>query len=700
MFCLHGALERVRLFFKRHFSITIMKKYLSLPHIIICIGLLQIIIYYFIGTFETPHQFSVACPQFDTLLYCQSARQIANGQPFVFTPGDLPSTGCTSHLYPFILTIPYILGMTGPKLLLGGFIINAFFYMVFLYSWFLIIKKVLDNDKTRLVAVLLIAFSGHAAISALNQSDVGLFMALSSSLFAAWLYEKTLLFNILLVLSPWTRPEGMMITAAIGFIYVVKYFCGVKLTKSEIISLCLGITSSLGVFIFNYYLTGVFQFHSIEYKGYFKRHGFFIALQMSLDDLVQICRHILLCIPGENANRSIYAFPLLGAVAAIFGIVAEKWDFTSRYWKMATWGLACLFGITSVAVSGWQNTNLDRYLAWIFPFGIIFVAKGITVLSEKTKRTDLYYLLLSVFVIFQCISAAGFISRFAFSSRYCQQHYDSLLSMGEIIETDKTIGSAKSSSAYALKGNRLKHLSGLYSPEFRSPSPYLNIEVLKHRPESRFDYWEFDTSRPEIGGYDVSAIATNQIFTGIEGTALYTTSWKALDNALCPCTNLINRLSLSARMDVGFSSDEKKASFKVFSRLQNLEYFPFVMTGTYSNTNNILIDVGIPVTGWAEMTVPLIAEKDALCIIRTTDSAKKVSWNRNNTGTVVHFKSPLRLRMSINGEMLPVVSAPIQQERQMFTDIVLSIPGKYITENENHIEIYGDHIAFCYWFYQ
>ena len=54
--------------------------------ILLFLGGLQILAYYFVGSMLTPRPFSVACPQPDTLLYCQSAKQIALGQPFVFSP--------------------------------------------------------------------------------------------------------------------------------------------------------------------------------------------------------------------------------------------------------------------------------------------------------------------------------------------------------------------------------------------------------------------------------------------------------------------------------------------------------------------------------------------------------------------------------------------------------------------------------------
>ena len=130
-----------------------MKKILK---IVVVIGLLQIVAYGIAAMTATTH-FSIPPPTSDSLLYCQSARQIAEGQPFRFTPGEAPSTGCTSHLYPFILAIPYLLGAHGPSLLTAGFILNAAFYLTFLCCWILSAKKVVANDDKAITtfAVLL-----------------------------------------------------------------------------------------------------------------------------------------------------------------------------------------------------------------------------------------------------------------------------------------------------------------------------------------------------------------------------------------------------------------------------------------------------------------------------------------------------------------------------------------------------------------
>jgi hypothetical protein len=100
---------------------------------VVC-GVFQVAAYYFVATWASPNQY-VAVPQSETLLYCQSARQIADGMPFVFTPGDKPSTGCSSHLYPFLLAALYKTGATGEALFTAGFVLNALFYLVFLACW-------------------------------------------------------------------------------------------------------------------------------------------------------------------------------------------------------------------------------------------------------------------------------------------------------------------------------------------------------------------------------------------------------------------------------------------------------------------------------------------------------------------------------------------------------------------------------------
>jgi len=52
-------------------------------------------------------------PLDDVYIHFQYARQLANGQPYVYNPGLPPSSGATSFLYPYLLAIGYLLGFQG-----------------------------------------------------------------------------------------------------------------------------------------------------------------------------------------------------------------------------------------------------------------------------------------------------------------------------------------------------------------------------------------------------------------------------------------------------------------------------------------------------------------------------------------------------------------------------------------------------------
>lgn len=55
----------------------------------------------------------ISLPLDDSFIYLQYARAAAEGHPFVYTPGNRPTTGATSLLYPFLLIPPHLLRL-GP----------------------------------------------------------------------------------------------------------------------------------------------------------------------------------------------------------------------------------------------------------------------------------------------------------------------------------------------------------------------------------------------------------------------------------------------------------------------------------------------------------------------------------------------------------------------------------------------------------
>ncbi len=691
--------------------------------ILLFLGALQILAYYFVGSILTPHSCSVACPQPDTLLYCQSAKQIALGQPFVFSPGEVPSTGCTSHLYPFLLAIPYLLGMKGATLLLGGFLLNAVFYMAFLYAWHHIFESLLDDDRAKLCAAILLGLFGQSACCAFGQTDTGLIMAVTAGVFAAWLKGRRVLFAILLAISPWCRPEGMMLVVGFGFVFVCSFIrlfvlssarprqaapsqCSLgrlfvdSFVRWDVLAVAVAALSTVGVFVFNYFLTGQIQFHSVEFKGYFGNRPFADAAWATLSDFFVMIRQLAFGQPGGSATRATFAIPFLGAFFAWLGVLFFDWR--KKTVHLAGWILAGLLGFLSVASGGWQGTNVDRYLAWLLPTGLVFVSSGIMQISAWTDGKVRWETIAAFAMAFQCAGTVAALSLFGSAARIVQLDYETVVSMNDALaDREGEVGGPLAVGyAYLLDGRRIFHLAGLYSPAFRSRDTTCNLEVVKHEPENRFAYWLSRSPKPMLGIWDASSLGSEQVFQGLNKFSLWKTDWTLLDAALRPVsTNApIAGLALVDSIDVGYLKDEARTSFMVNYRLPGLSYLAFAMDGECDGTR--LVDVGRPVIGWSEMCVRLKSGQDAVGIARVTAKAEKVCATLYSPAEKLSLKKESRLNIFVNGESVTSVQATLDDGDGRFTEIAFRIPGHAIKSDTSLVQIYGDHLAFGYWFYQ
>ena len=87
------------------------------------LGLLSIaVIFYQVGRLLRAERAitggELSLPLDDSFIYLQYARAIAGGHPFVYSPGNAPTTGATSLLWPFLLAPPHLLHL-GPTMAIG-----------------------------------------------------------------------------------------------------------------------------------------------------------------------------------------------------------------------------------------------------------------------------------------------------------------------------------------------------------------------------------------------------------------------------------------------------------------------------------------------------------------------------------------------------------------------------------------------------
>ncbi len=675
----------------------------QLIKLMIFCGLVQIGAYYFVGAMASPGNY-VAMPQPDTILYCQAARQISLGQPFIFTPGDKPSTGTTSHLYPFLLAIPYALGATGDNLLTAGFALNAVLYLIFLVCWALIVIRLCETPLSRGVACLLLALNGQAAIGALGQTDTGLFMAVSAGLFATLLTGRTKTFACLLVLAPWCRPEGSVLAILFPVMLICRrLFWREPSSKAEWITAVAGTLSAMGVPLFNIWLTGDAQFHSILYKGYFKQFDLLPAIFLSSKDAIRMLRELFLGTP-EAPPREFFFLPLFGAIFGWIGIWRRHW-LKPGVWKELWWIFAGLAALGAVATSGWQNTNVDRYLAWIFPLWLLYAAEGATWLTRHFHAVSRFTSLpVWALVGFQLLTACWMLCCFEYNSHVSNQEYESLKAINTLLPKEATIGSFVG-PAYAIPGRRIMHIPGIYSPDFLVPEMdlFANLDKIKHEPALRFDYWLLDPGMASWLEQKTNLFYKTKIPLTLDSTFIAKADWAALDLSLNPLEasshQAVAQWREIDRIDIGYIKDEKRCHYSAFSRFYRALYHPFLLTG--KSGTNTLTDVGRSILGSESLTLHITPNQPLRVILRTTGTTATRLRNGASQGAYTFsFNSPLKLRIHIDDKEAGYYEIPIKEEKDVFSEIVFTLPAETITHPNPRITIYGDHASFAYWFYQ
>jgi len=666
-------------------------------------GLIQIGAYYFVGAMASPDN-HIAMPQPDTILYCQAARQIVEGQPFIFSPGDKPSTGTTSHLYPFLLAIPYALGATGDNLLTAGFALNAAFYLLFILAWGIIATRLCQTPLARGVAGLLLALNGQAAIGAFGQADTGLFLAVSASLFAAFLTGRLRTFAVLLIIAPWCRPEGSILAFFFPLVLLVRWLVWRESSsKGEWLTGLLGALSALGVPLFNLWLTGDAQFHSIIYKGYFKQFEFLPAILLTSKDAIRMLREFFLGIP-EVAPREFYFIPLFGALFAWIGIWRRPWLHKSS-WRELWWLSAILIALGGIAASGWQNTNLDRYLAWILPLWLIYIAEGATWLTRKIEAAPRFRSLpLWALLGYQSITAVWMLCCFDLNSHVSNQEYKALNTMSTLLPEKASLGSLYA-PAYNIHGHRLMHLNGLYSPDFLIPDPEvaLNFELIKYHKEYQFDYWLLEPIMSSFLPPQPNVFYTTKTPLTLDDRYLAKADWSALKRSIEP----LEKTSFAVlcgwrevdRLDVGYREDEKRCDYSTFSRFYKARYAPLLLAGMCGT--NLIAEAGRAIIGSESMTIHCTPRQRLKVLLRTTGTLNLQLRNRSSLGSYSFgFNSPLKLRVHVDEKEACYFEIPIRVGKDIFSEISFEIPAEAITQPNPRITLYGDHASFALWFYQ
>ena len=686
-------------------SVAVKKGGRHFAALLFALGFLQIAGYWFSGAMVNGNG-PLAIPQPDTLLYLQAARRVAEGHPFSFTEGAPPCTGTTSVLHQFVLAPFYLLGAKDSALVTAGFVLNAIFYLVFLGGWGYAIWRRIEDPLARWLAGIGVALFGQIAYSAFAQSDIGMWLAVSALLAAGLASGRRCLFAVMLLLGPWVRPEGMVCVIAFAMV-LAAHEVGRRVaaedgaeardgfgSRADWLLAAAALLSMAGVFALNWALTGHAQFSSVANKGYFTQRPFSMALYFTACDLLNMVRSLAFGV-SMSPPRQFYFIPVVGCAFLWIGVIVHQWR-RETFWREAVYLLAIAGGLWTVANSGWQNTNVDRYIAWVMPPVVVFSAEGAAFLFAKLRERPVA----AIVPIAQVAFAAGVSVAFWALFHSASFESDLLMKFGRELGCRLPDGAAVgltgySGLAYPMANHKIVSINGIYSPELSAKTPEGNLEALKYERGARFDYWLFAGDDKFAKGF--MEMQDAEFMNGPEGISVRKADWSAFDRAAVVPPSPDGKKPVW-RVDVGYEPDETQSCYEVETRYGMME--PDVVQRVDDLAGAKLFECGRVIYGGDSMFVPLEPGKDCRVVMRT--ALEETARMPNRLGPSVlrkfEFASPLGLNVAVDGEIATTASVEVGEKG--FSDVAIEIPGNAIRQSPCRISFLGDHAAYSYWFFQ
>ena len=164
-------------------------------------------------------------PLDDVYIHFQYARQLAAGQPYIYNPGQLPTSGATSFLYPYLLAGGYVLGFQGLALGAWAMGLGAIAFALTIRLIYGIALQWELGHRAALLVTLIFALTGAVQWHFMSGMETGLvILALCLTLY--WMGSHSWWVLSSLVLLALLRPEGGVL-AGIAAIFLTLQAKGV-----------------------------------------------------------------------------------------------------------------------------------------------------------------------------------------------------------------------------------------------------------------------------------------------------------------------------------------------------------------------------------------------------------------------------------------------------------------------------------------
>lgn len=305
-------------------------------------------------------------PLDDVYIHFQYARQIALGQPYVYNPGQPPTSGATSFIYPYVLAVGCVLGFQELRLSLWAMMIGALALLGSLWLVYKLLKAHEAPDWLAVLVALIFGVTGPISWHFMAGMETGLMMLFTLAALYGVVTQHLRWFVLSASLLALTRPEGGVLAGIGVVVFFVEVYRRVPLRQSWTL-----IIPILAIFVqplVNLLVTGSAVATGNSAKSIFGTVPFYWdeVIRRILDNFARMWAEFII---GVSPREGLYVPYLLGPLALAFLVGGL---FSRRYRLMNTMLLLWLLaGTASIATLDTAFWHFKRYqmplLALLFP---------------------------------------------------------------------------------------------------------------------------------------------------------------------------------------------------------------------------------------------------------------------------------------------------------------------------------------------
>lgn len=186
-------------------------------------------------------------PLDDAWIHLVYGRSIAEDGYLAYNTG-IPSTGCTSPLWAYILGLTHLLFSKPATVILAAKFLGLFFHVLMTYMGFKIISSATDSSIAGGLGALILGASPFLAVSSLTGMEISLGCALCSAGIWAYLRGRYWQSGLFLGLAGLSRPEYALVICIVISDLLLRVQQK-KVRLSRVLFLVLPVTFMAGLFI-------------------------------------------------------------------------------------------------------------------------------------------------------------------------------------------------------------------------------------------------------------------------------------------------------------------------------------------------------------------------------------------------------------------------------------------------------------------